>query len=255
MLKRNNLYLKFYLNKDMTIYGGGKARIGCRIYEAINKVILDKEEKENKKYEIYIEPFCGMLGVAHHFIKNEKFNKYILSDINNNIILLWNKLKNKNWILPDLCSKEEYNKIIKSKTCSALKGYYGVACSYYGMFGGRYKPNVCSKIKTQMLGQLVNKYSSRIKIICKSYDAYKPKGFVIYCDPPYKNNTLENFFKNFDHDKFWNIMREWSKDNLVFISEYEAPSDFKCIWHKQFNSCFNGVIKNKIERLFIYSPD
>ncbi len=64
-----------------------------------------------------------------------------------------------------------------------------------------------------------------------SYDEFEPKNLLIYCDPPYKDNNLNSkYFKNFDHDKFWNVMRKWSKNNLVIISESTAPKDFIEIW-------------------------
>jgi len=244
----------------MAIYGGGKAKIGHHIYDVINKELESLVDKGYKEYRIYIEPFCGMLGIAHHFIKNEKFNKYILSDKNNNIILMWNKLKKGNWILPAPCNKEEYKILKNSKKETALKGYYGVSCAYYGIFQAGYKVNIRSRDKTQKLGELLNKYNStnegspfKVKIVCKSYDSYNPKGMVIYCDPPYKNTGIGNlYFKDFDTDKFWNIMRQWSDDNLVFISEYEAPDDFECIWEKNINSIFNGNMKTKTEKLFRY---
>lgn len=51
-------------------------------------------------------------------------------------------------------------------------------------------------------------------------------GCLVYCDPPYANTTKYTGTPDFDTDKFWNVMREWSKDNDVYISEYEAPDDF-----------------------------
>ncbi len=33
-----------------------------------------------------------------------------------------------------------------------------------------------------------------------------------------------------DYDRFWNWVRELSKDNYVFVSEQTAPGDFEVIW-------------------------
>ena len=234
----------------MTAYGGGKAKLGCHIYNVINKLI----EEQDKKYDTYFEPFCGMLGVAYRFIKNDKFNKYILSDKNKDIILLWEKLKKGNFILPPPCTKEEYKKIKESKLHSALKGYYGVSCAYSGIFFAGYKVNIKAKENTQLLGNLLKQNSKKIKLICSSYTDFNPKGMVIYCDPPYKNNNFgSEYFKDFNTELFWDTIRKWSKDNLVIVSEYEAPPDFKCIWTKTTNSCFNGLTKGRNEGLFIYS--
>ena len=35
----------------------------------------------------------------------------------------------------------------------------------------------------------------------------------------------------FDNDEFWDIMRKWSKNNLVVVSETDAPEDFIEIWN------------------------
>ena len=49
-------------------------------------------------------------------------------------------------------------------------------------------------------------------------------------------------------------MREWSKNNIVFISEYNAPSDFKVISEspKFITISGNGSQKKKQEKLFQY---
>ena len=56
-----------------------------------------------------------------------------------------------------------------------------------------------------------------------------PKGSVVYADPPYFG-TKPISRQKFDTNEFWDYMREISKDNKVFISEQNAPDDFKCIW-------------------------
>ena len=42
------------------------------------------------------------------------------------------------------------------------------------------------------------------------------KNSLIYCDPPYKGKSeYSKKGSNFDHKKFWNIIRKWSKNNMV----------------------------------------
>ena len=80
---------------------------------------------------------------------------------------------------------------------------------------------------------------------------------VLYCDPPYENTTKYSTNK-FDYDKFWNWCKVMSKNNYVYISSYEAPNDFKCIWHKDTLANFASKRKSadqqnkRIEKLFIY---
>ena len=45
---------------------------------------------------------------------------------------------------------------------------------------------------------------------------------IIYIDPPYANTKKFANAMNFDYDKFWNKMREWSENNFVLVSELVA---------------------------------
>ena len=57
----------------------------------------------------------------------------------------------------------------------------------------------------------------------------------------------------FNHDEFWDIMRKWSKDNTVLISEYSAPEDFEIVWEKQVKLDIrdkNNKKQKRTEKLF-----
>jgi DNA adenine methylase len=72
---------------------------------------------------------------------------------------------------------------------------------------------------------------------------------TIYCDPPYENTT--NYGTKFDHNLFWEIMRKWSETNDVYISSYEAPEDFECVWEASKRVTLGHDKGNvKYERLF-----
>ena len=235
----------------MPTYGGGKCRLGKEIYEIIKKI----EKKYNFQGD-YFEPFCGLLGVGIHFAKENR--KVIACDANKNLILMWNKLK-KGWNLPEEgCTKIEYDKLRQSKSSSAKKGFFGIACAYSGIFFAGYrlddsKGNNFFKRTRDGINKMVP-YLKNIDFLSgASYDSFVPKGLTIYCDPPYKNNKFNcQYFNDFDHEKFWNIMREWSKDNLVLISEYSAPKDFKVIWMKEMKTTYRNQSKNRIEKIFIF---
>ena len=51
-------------------------------------------------------------------------------------------------------------------------------------------------------------------------------------DPPYKG-TKQYSTKFINYDEFYNFCRNLSKNNIVLISEYNMPPDFKCIWEKE----------------------
>ena len=51
-------------------------------------------------------------------------------------------------------------------------------------------------------------------------------------------------------------MREWSKDNIVLISEENAPDDFECIWEQEVSRSLNVANKTKVtEKLFEYKGE
>lgn len=87
----------------------------------------------------------------------------------------------------------------------------------------------------------------------KSYlDLEIPNNSIIYCDPLYQYTT--KYAHPFDHNLFWEWVREKSKEGYkVFVSEYNAPDDFTCVWSKHTVSTVRQGKANKaIERLFIY---
>lgn len=59
------------------------------------------------------------------------------------------------------------------------------------------------------------------------------KNSLIYLDPPYKGTKPYNGKNNFDYEVFYDFVREISKNNFVFVSEYSMPDDFKIIWQKE----------------------
>ncbi len=91
-------------------------------------------------------------------------------------------------------------------------------------------------------------------------DVLIPANSIVYCDIPYEKTKQYSTSKGFNHLEFWDYARKLSTEGYsVFISEYNAPSDFKCIWSKNAKSSLsaNGQIGgNKVstERLFLYCP-
>ena len=58
--------------------------------------------------------------------------------------------------------------------------------------------------------------------------------WVIYCDIPYRGTT-EYKDGDFPYEEFYEWAKKMSKHNYVFISEYNMPDDFECIWSKEIN--------------------
>ena len=80
---------------------------------------------------------------------------------------------------------------------------------------------------------------------------------VIYCDPPYKNTNT--YIDEFNHEKFYQWLRECRKKNQqVFISEYQMPSEFFEVYSKEKTCLINANTTTfKLEKLYStlkYSP-
>lgn len=93
-----------------------------------------------------------------------------------------------------------------------------------------------------------------VNLFWSSYlDLEIPQRSIIYCDPLYEGTT--KYKSEFDHDTFW----KWCRDmtgvgHSVFISEYNAPDDFECVWEKTVNNSLTKDTGGKqgVEKLFIY---
>ena len=94
-----------------------------------------------------------------------------------------------------------------------------------------------------------------LQIYTKNYkDIEIIKDAVVYCDPPYINTATYNE-ANFNHTEFYDWVRNISKTNSVYISEYQAPEDFKPIMVFNKRSLLCGSKTNQVqpsEKLFIH---
>ena len=235
-------------------YLGGKHRLGKEI-SLILKHICPISHKN------YLEPFCGALGVFRHMTDDFKC---LGSDLQPDMIQLWKGVKHNTFKPPKLITPEFYNNVKNQKEPSALRGFVGFLCSWNGMFfAGLAEYKNTNRNPAQEASNDIDKIKpllqkKTVKFMNCSYDKHKPKKHLIYCDPPYKDTIgYKGTGTGFNHDKFWNTMRKWSKSNIVIISEETAPKDFKCMWKKKY-SRGRGFKKQKEgkdvdEKLFIHT--
>ena len=198
-----------------------------------------------------VEPFVGGCNI----ISKMSGERYCY-DINEYLIEMYKAVQN-GWTPPAIITEEEYDYIRNNKDKDKpLTGFVGIGCSYSGKWFGGYARNktgrnYCLNAHNSILKQL-NEIRD-IKFDCKDYKELEFDDCLIYCDPPYKNTTKYSIIGSFDTEEFWNVMRNWSKNNTVIISEYEAPNDFECI--KEINTKTDirnrsGKRENRVERLF-----
>ena len=234
-------------------YMGSKNRIAKHILP-----IILKDRKEN---QYYVEPFVGGANMIDKVDGNR-----IGADNNEYLIAMWQGLQ-ENKSRPYLIEKELYNKardfFNKSEYSTFDKfmiGWIGWMGSYNGrFFDGGYSGHSVGKRDyiTEQIRNTENQISKikEIHFVYSSYDKLEiPNNSIIYCDIPYKDTKQYSSSKNFNHNNFWNWAREKSQDgHEVFISEYNAPDDFECIWQMEVTNSMNTTKTYKpIEKLFKY---
>lgn len=223
-------------------YIGGKSRLGKEISQ-----VLKQYRNPN---QLYIEPFIGSAGVFRH-MDLPKFG----SDLDVDIISFLTALRD-GWTPPKHVSEEMYNQIKNNEiTCSPqLRGFVAYGCSFGGKKWGGYARGEGRNYAHESHKSAM-KLQPRIKnaeFLCCDYSELKPENALIYCDPPYKDVTDYPYLESFNHTKFWNVVRRWSENNTVIISEYTAPEDFVSIWEKRKTTTIDKKSKvNSIEKLFM----
>ena len=210
-------------------------------------------ELYRKKGQVFLEPFCGGCNIV-----SEMSGDRIANDVHTSLVMMWQELQN-GWIPPTEVSEEEYKIVRKLDDC-ALKAFVGFGCSFGAKQWGGYARNL--RINDNHVQNCFNSCLRKIAkmkdvtFYNKSYLEFTPKNQLIYCDPPYKNTGSYKGTDKFDHDLFWQTMRKWSKNNTVFVSEYQAPPDFDCVWQKEKKlkvRSKNGC-EVRIEKIFKFKP-
>ena len=250
-------------------YAGSKRRFARYIVP-----ILETEINKHPD-TVFIDMFMGGANIL-----SEVDSSSIKIGIDNNhyMISLWDHLKYYGYKdIPETISEEEYYKIKQSVVNNDKKynpwliGYVGTCCSYGGAwFNGyaHFNPNKNEDHIKEARNGLIKQYNNFKNMddtifLEMSYDEFnfrKDTDYVVYCDPPYFDT--KKYMSDFDNNKFWGYVRKTSKEfpNIkFFISEYNAPDDFKCIWQMEkkdgMSTTKKGIRQNtKIEKLFVFNP-
>lgn len=234
-------------------YMGSKNRISKSLAEIINIKISEFNIIK------YFEPFVGGANLIEHI----KCKKRYGSDSNKYLIAMWKALQS-GWKPPESISKELYNHIKDNKDeyPDELVAIAGFCATYNAKWFGGYAGIVTTKIGTQRnyYDEAVRNILKQVKKLenvifnCVNYldlDPNKLSNYLIYCDPPYANST--QYKDEFDHENFWGWVRLASANNIVYVSEYNAPNDFKCVWSKDITTTLDkNSRKTDTERLFVW---
>lgn len=236
-------------------YLGSKAKIKREIIPIITEHLNGNN--------LYVEPFVGGANI----IDSIDYPQKVGLDISKYVIAIWNCIKDKgiDWI-PQAFDEEEYYDVKRCYKDNSLKysdamiGYVGNCLSYGSKWWGgfaKYNPKKNEDHVKEAYNGIRKqyecfKYLLDTKFINATYEDFDyGEHSVIYCDPPYLDSI--GYESSFDHTKFWEWVREMTLNgHYVYVSEYTAPSDFKCIWKKNIKETVGKRVNQKIERLFFY---
>lgn len=212
---------------------------------------------KERRQRAWVEPFVGGANII------DKVDGHrIGADKNNYLIHLFKALQN-GYEPPKKVSKDYFFEVKRNedKHPKELYAYLGLGLTFGCEWWGSFRRDNTGKRKYDLeaYNNVMKQNLDGINFICSSYqDLEIPKNSIIYCDPPYEGVRKYIGFKDFNHTEFWEWCRTKTKEgNKVYISEYNAPKDFKCIWEKEISASANNSIKNgqgkkATEKLYVY---
>jgi len=201
----------------------------------------------------YIEPFVG----GANMIDKINYDKRIGADFNEYLIEMWKALQG-GWIPPSEITKEDYDYCKNNKDKDKkLSSFIGFLCSFGGKWFGGYAKNSKGDNYAERGSRILTKQVSSLEGVIFKNGSYSemeiPSNSVIYCDPPYEGTT--KYKDDFNHNEFWEWCRQKvNESNFVYVSEYNAPNDFICIWQKEVKTVLNknDQTSKRVEKLFVH---
>ena len=244
------------------VYQGSKNRLAKFLVPIIQKYIDDNGIKT------YIEPMVG----GGNIIDKVHCENKIGSDINEELISLlkYIQLDNSVSIAPKDCTFEHYVDVRENRKQGTNKysQEYTALIGYCASYGGRYwDGGFARNSRSDDRNASTVKYQNNLKNLkaqapsligigfkCCDYTEYSDyKNCLFYFDPPYRD-TKKYSKQNIDYDDFYDFLRMLSQNNIVLVSEYNMPDDFKCIWQKERNvqqKSDRTSAEKAVEKLFV----
>jgi len=216
-----------------------------------------------KVIDTYYEPFCGGASVLRRLLDSDiKVNKFICSDLNSDLINLWNEIKNnptkvseyytKLWnelnIDDDKERKRKYFNSVRTRfnnEKSPLDFMFIMRTTTNG--NPRYNKDgefnnsfhiTRDGIVPNTLYNIISEWSNllnenNVEFKCCSYEDIKPsENDFCYFDPPYAN-TKGMYYGSLEYEKLWDYLRKLNCKYLLSFdgvsgnvdSTYEVPKD------------------------------
>lgn len=231
----------------MTVrYLGGKSKI--------RKQVAAFLESKRVPGQLYFEPFVG-----GGWVLQEMSGWRVAADGNAALIALYQALQC-GWEPPEFVGEDEYAACkARMDVSDPVTAFCAFGVSFAGKWFGGYarsgKTCYAATTKRSLLKQLPA--IADVTFSHGMFHQWQPRNALVYCDPPYANTTEYGAFGGFDHNLFWQTMREWvAAGNTVIVSEYSAPPDFPCVheMHSQMGltSGDAGGRTKRVERMFMH---
>lgn len=179
-------------------------------------------------------------------------------------------MSDKSIALPQEVSKEHYNEVKQSykNNDGKFDDWYIGAIGFLSSYNGRFFDGGYAGITKTKIGTIRNYYDEAKRNLLKQIEFLNGVNFscgdykdtcsnftncLIYCDPPYRNTTKYYSDIGFNHDEFWDWVRKMSKNNIVVVSEEQAPDDFLSIWSMEIKRTIDNKSSSSVsENLFVY---
>lgn len=236
------------------------------------------------KIDTYYEPFCGGCSVLRRLLDSDILvKKYVCSDINSDLINLWNKIKDnpsgliesykEHWNLLNMDDNKDrkrkyfesvryqYNKTHKEEdflfimrtTTNGMPRYNkkGEFNNSFHITRDGIKPDTLAKIITDW-SCILNQ--NEVEFICRDYKEIKTKeNDLLYLDPPYAG-TKGMYYGGIELNELFNWLREQTCYYVLSFdgtsghhnNTFDMPTDIysQHLYLRSGNSSFKRVIGN-----------
>lgn len=239
-------------------YVGSKNKLSKELAPIIQSYITDTTVG-------YLEPFVG----GANMIDKIQCKKKIGCDIHKELIALLNFAKDNPDQLPNKILQDEYKQVQNNK--ENFPGWYVGLVGFCASFGAKYFGGYARDSRDDNSGKwsagAIRNLKNQVPLLqdtefwntkFQDLPLDKIKGYVIYCDIPYRGTTKYKT-NEFPYDEFYSWAKAASTYNTVLISEYDMPEEFTCIYSKEVKTLLNSNkssgddTSTRIEKLFTYN--
>ena len=220
-----------------------------------------------KEISTYYEPFVGGGSVLFQLMNSDiKVNNYICSDINKDLINLWNMIKNKPNFLCD-CYKVMWNELNSIEDLDKRKEYYYNVRERFNKFrksedfmfltrtcaNGLIRFNSKGDFNTSFhfsrpginpdeLKKIIYQWSNllnenSVEFICQDYkNINSSEKDLIYLDPPYFN-TKGMYYGQINYEELWEFL---SIQKSTYVLSFDGKTGKKDMTHEVPNHLYDA---------------